>query len=169
MLADNDVELIEDYRGSIMAMTEAVRGAQHYVNVDFYITARDEMTAPLFKAMVAATERGVTVRLLFDHLGSRGIPGYQESLRRLEATDIRWHRMLPVRPLKGDFRRPDLRNHRKLLVADGRVGFTGSQNLTEPGYNKPKHHAAGRAWSSVRFSARGLVSRLWVGPVTPQG
>ena len=71
------------------------------------------------------------MRLLVDHLGSRGIPGYQETVRRLDATEIQWHPMLPVRPLKGNFRRPDLRNHRKLLVVDGRVGFTGSQNLTE--------------------------------------
>jgi hypothetical protein len=38
--------------------------------------------------MVAATQRGVTVRLLFDHLGSRGIPGHDEMLARLESTDI---------------------------------------------------------------------------------
>ena len=157
MLPDNDVEVIEDYRGSILAMTEAVRGAQNYVNVEFYITAWDEMTAPLFEAMVAATERGVTVRLLVDHLGSRGIPGYQETVRRLDATEIQWHPMLPVRPLKGDFRRPDLRNHRKLLVVDGRVGFTGSQNLTEPGYNKPKNHAAGREWVELMVRLQGPV------------
>jgi cardiolipin synthase len=61
--------------------------------------------------------------------------------------------MLPIQPLKGVIRRPDLRNHRKILVVDGRVGFTGSQNLTEPGYNKPKNHAAGREWVE-------LVARL---------
>ena len=54
--------------------------------------------------------------------------------------------MLPVRPLKGEFQRPDLRNHRKILVVDGRIAFTGSQNLIEPGYNKPKNHEAGREW-----------------------
>ena len=56
--------------------------------------------------------------------------------------------MLPVRPLKGQFQRPDLRNHRKLLVVDGRVGFMGSQNLIEPGYNKPNNHRAGGSRSS---------------------
>jgi cardiolipin synthase len=67
-------------------------------------------------------------------------------ITRLGPTGIEWHNMLPIQPLKGVIRRPDLRNHRKLLVVDGRVGFTGSQNLTEPGYNKPKNHAAGRKW-----------------------
>ena len=59
--------------------------------------------------------------------------------------------------LKGHFRRPDLRNHRKLLVVDGRVGFTGSQNLTEPGYNKPKNHAAGREWVELMVRLQGPV------------
>ena len=54
--------------------------------------------------------------------------------------------MLPIRPLKGQFQRPDLRNHRKLLVVDGRVGFMGSQNLIEPGYNKASNHKGGREY-----------------------
>jgi len=157
LVASNDVELFEDYQGSITAMTEAIAAAERYVNVEFYITAWDEMTEPLFAAMVDATQRGVTVRLLFDHLGSRGIPGYKDLLTRLGATEIQWHRMLPVELHKGRFRRPDLRNHRKLLVVDGRLGFTGSQNLTEPGYNKPKNHAAGRKWVELMARLHGPV------------
>jgi cardiolipin synthase len=84
---------------------------------------------------VSATQRGVKVRLLIDHLGSRGIPGYREMAGRLDATKIDWRLMLPVQPMKGKFRRPDLRNHRKILIVDGRVAYMGSQNLVEPGYN----------------------------------
>jgi cardiolipin synthase len=157
LVTGNDVELEPDYEGSILHMAEAVATATDYVNVEFYITAWDAVTAPLFDQMVAATERGVTVRLLFDHLGSRGIPGYQDMLTRLRETKIRWHPMLPVRPFRGSFRRPDLRNHRKLLVVDGRIGFTGSQNLTEPGYNKPKNHAAGREWVELMVRLQGPV------------
>lgn len=153
----NDVELFEDYQGSIAAMTEAIKNAKHYVNVEFYITAWDDMTEPLFAALVDATQRGVTVRLLFDHLGSRGIPGYKDTLAKLEATEIQWHRMLPVEFRRGRYRRPDLRNHRKLVVVDGRLGFTGSQNMIEPGYNKPKNHAAGRKWVELMVRVHGPV------------
>jgi cardiolipin synthase len=69
----------------------------------------------------------------------------------------RWQLMLPVQPLRGRYQRPDLRNHRKLLVVDGRIGFTGSQNLTEPGYNKPAHHAIGREWVELVVRVRGPV------------
>ena len=52
--------------------------------MEFYIAAWDEVTTPFFEALVAAAARGVTVRLLFDHLGSRGIPGYKEFVAKLD-------------------------------------------------------------------------------------
>jgi cardiolipin synthase A/B len=142
----NLVELIPGYVDAIEQMTEAVAAAVSTVEVEFYIAAWDDVTSPFFDALTAAADRGVTVRFLFDHMGSRGIPGHKEFIAKLEASRIHWHAMLPVRPLKGQFQRPDLRNHRKLMVVDGRIGFTGSQNLIEPGYNKPKNHAGGRKY-----------------------
>jgi cardiolipin synthase A/B len=156
-LGGNSVELLADYRGSIAAMAAEIEGARRFVHVEFYITAWDGVTQPLFDALVAATERGVAVRLLFDHLGSRGIPGYQAMLDRLADTKIEWHPMLPIHILKGEFRRPDLRNHRKIMVVDGRTAFVGSQNLVEPGYNKPKNHQAGREWVELMCRVEGPV------------
>ena len=157
LLPGNDVEVVPDYRGSIAAMAAAVERAERFVHVEFYITSWDEVTGPLFDALVRATERGVEVRLLFDHLGSRGIPGYRDLLERLSRTRIQAHPMLPIMPLKGRFRRPDLRNHRKLLVVDGAVGFTGSQNLVEPGYNKPANQKIGREWVELMVRLEGPV------------
>jgi cardiolipin synthase len=65
--------------------------------------------------------------------------------------------MLPIRPLKGEVRRPDLRNHRKILVVDGRVAFSGSQNLIEPHYDKPKNQKLGRAWVELMARVEGPV------------
>ena len=141
----NQVDLFPGY-GLDRGDDRRGRPATTWVHVEFYITAWDDVTGPFYEALVRAVERGVTVRLLFDHLGSRGIPGYKEFKARLDATGIEWHPMLPIQPLKGEWRRPDLRNHRKILVVDGAVAFTGSQNLIEPGYNKPKNHKAGREW-----------------------
>ncbi|HEX5916295.1 MAG TPA: cardiolipin synthase [Nocardioides sp.] len=142
----NRIDLIADYHEAIAAMTAEVAGAVTSVEVEFYISAWDDVTGPFFEALTAAAARGVDVRLLFDHMGSKGIPGYDEFEKRLAASAIAWWPMLPVRPLKGQFQRPDLRNHRKIMVVDGRVAFMGSQNLIEPGYNKPKNHKAGREW-----------------------
>jgi cardiolipin synthase A/B len=153
----NEVALYADYRESIDAMTAAVERAQHYVHAQFYITAWDSMTAPFFDALVRATARGVTVRLLFDYLGSKGIPGYRDMLTRLDETQIAWRALLPVGLRKGELRRPDLRNHRKILVVDGTEAFMGSQNLIEPGYDKEKNHRAGREWVELTCRVTGPV------------
>ncbi|MCB0895047.1 MAG: cardiolipin synthase [Nocardioidaceae bacterium] len=153
----NTVELLPDYEASIEAMRLEVAAAEHYVHVQFYISAWDHVTGPFFDELVRATERGVAVRFLFDHLGSRGIPGYQEFVKKLKATKIQWSPMLPIMPLKGEWRRPDLRNHRKILVVDGRVAFSGSQNLTEACYNKPKNQKLGRAWVELMARVEGPV------------
>ena len=155
MTYGNTVELFDDYRGSIEAMRREVAAAQEYVHVQFYISSWDEMTAPFFAELVRATERGVAVRFLFDHLGSRGIPRYRDLIARLRQTRVQWAPMLPIRPLAGEVRRPDLRNHRKILVVDGRVGFSGSQNLIEPGYDKPKNHRLGRTWVELMARVHG--------------
>ena len=156
-LVGNDATLFTDYRESIAAMTAEVERAERFVHVQFYITAWDEVTEPFFDALLRATERGVVVRLLFDHLGSRGIPGYKTMLTRLDTTQIQWHAMLPIGLGKDKRRRPDLRNHRKILVIDGSVAVMGSQNLVEPGYNKEKNHREGREWVELTCRLRGPV------------
>ena len=99
------------------------------------------------------------VRFLMDHMGSRSIPGYKELVAQLDASAIEWRPMLPVRPLKGQFQRPDLRNHRKILVVDGRVAFTGSQNLIEPGYNKASNHKDNREYVELVARVDGPAAR----------
>ncbi|WP_418062627.1 cardiolipin synthase [Pimelobacter simplex] len=153
----NEVQLWPDYRGTIAEMAAEIDRARSHVHIEFYITAWDEVTDPVFQAMIRATNRGVDVRLLFDHIGSRRIPGYKKMVKRLRGTRIAWHPMLPIKPLQGRFRRPDLRNHRKILVVDGSVGFTGSLNLTEPGYNKPANHQLGREWVELMVRLEGPV------------
>ena len=142
----NLVDRFPDYRGAINAMAAEVETATATVEVEFYIAAWDDVTAPVFEALEAAVARGVKVRMLIDHMGSRSIPEYADFEKRLTAVGIDWRPMLPVRPLKGQFQRPDLRNHRKLLVVDGKTAFMGSQNLIEPGYNKASNHKGGREY-----------------------
>src|SRR5699024_11262507 len=65
--------------------------------------------------------RGVEVRILIDHIGSLGYPGYRELVRLLDSSGLTWRRSLPIRPWRGEYQRIDLRNHRKILVVDGQV------------------------------------------------
>lgn len=159
LVGGNSADILADDTVSMAAMCREVAKAERTVHVQFYIAAWDSATSGFFDELVRATDRGVVVRLLVDHLGTRGIPGYAEFCRRLDASLIQWETMLPIAPLHGQIRRPDLRNHRKILVVDGQVAFAGSQNLIEPGYDKPKNHQVGREWVDLMVQLRGPVVR----------
>lgn len=157
LVGGNTATLMGTYEDSLAAMTEAISGAHRYVHVEFYILALDDTTAPFFDALEAAVARGVVVRVLLDHIASLRVPGFRKTLRRLKQIDVQWHFMLPVQPLRGKYQRPDLRNHRKLLIVDGDIGFTGSQNVIDRSYNKRSNRRRGLKWKE-------LVTRL-EGPV----
>ncbi|MCU1530772.1 MAG: cardiolipin synthetase 2, partial [Arthrobacter sp.] len=157
MVDNNSVELLPGYPNSITAMAAAVRQAKTFVNAEFYIMSTDHVTDELLTALEEAAERGVEVRILFDHLGTLRIKGYRKLIKRLKQSKIRWRPMLPLSPFRGQWRRPDLRNHRKIMVIDGDVAFTGSQNLIEPSYNNPRHRKVGRQWVELMACLRGPI------------
>ena len=154
---DNGAHLISDYQTSLDAMADAIRGAQDYVHVEFYILQADDSTDNFFRAMEEAAARGIPVRVLLDYWANRWKPKYRDTVRRLEAMGADWHVMLPVQPLRGRIQRPDLRNHRKLLVIDGTVGFLGSQNITDSSYNLPKNIRQGLHWVDLMVRVDGPV------------
>lgn len=153
----NAASLIEDYAASLAQLTDAVDTARIYVLCEFYIMAFDDTTAPFFASLERAVQRGVSVHVLFDHIGSRRVKGYRATTRRLDAIGVQWRPMLPVMPLKGKYQRPDLRNHRKLLVVDGTVGFLGSQNLIDRSYHKRSNLRRGLKWQELMTRVEGPV------------
>lgn len=154
---DNEAHLIADYQESLDAMADAIRGARRYVHVEFYILQADASTDNFFRALEEVSERGVTVRVLLDHWANRGKPFYRRTLKRLDAMGAQWHLMLPVQPLRGKYQRPDLRNHRKLLVIDGDIAFMGSQNVTDSTYNLRKNIRRGLHWVDLMVRLEGPV------------
>jgi cardiolipin synthase A/B len=131
----NTVEFLPDYNGTIKCIAEAIDSAQHYAHIEYYALVLDEATEGIFAAMERAVARGVKVRVLYDHLGSRAYKPYRAMQARLAAAGIESHRMLAVDPIHKEWSRLDLRNHRKIVIVDGQVGFTGSQNLVVNTYH----------------------------------
>ncbi|MDN6386652.1 MAG: cardiolipin synthase [Corynebacterium sp.] len=151
------VALHSDYQESLRKMAEAVDTAENYVNVQIYITAWDDSTDVFFSALERAVARGVKVRLMFDQVGSWKYPGYRTLGKRLTDIGVDWKLMLPLQPLKWRFRRPDLRNHRKILVVDGRIGFMGSQNMIDSSYLKSANQRKGRHWVDIMVEVSGPI------------
>jgi cardiolipin synthase len=151
--------LFGDYNASIQAMADAVKEAQRQVHVEFFITAWDDTTNVFFTELAAAVKRGVQVRLLYDDIASRRYPGFKQMNSRLTEVGIEWHEMMPIKPFKGKWRRPDLRNHRKLLVVDSKVAFMGSQNMIDSSYLLKGNLKVGRHWKDLNVKITGEIVR----------
>jgi cardiolipin synthase A/B len=157
LVGGNSAEIHTDYVESIEAMTEAVNAAKKYVHVEFYILAFDRTTVPFFEALRDAVERGVTVRVLMDHIAVLRAPGLARLVTKLRRMGVQWHFMLPVQPLRFKYQRLDLRNHRKILVVDGTVAYTGSQNMVDASYNKKSNIRRGLQWKDLMVRFEGPI------------
>lgn len=122
----NSVELIDDYDGFVDRLAADIRQAKRTVDILVYIFADDAVGQRLAAELAQAVRRGVRCRVMFDAIGShRWRCG---TLRLLRAAGVEVREALPVRWLRRRDR-ADMRNHRKLFVIDGAIGYAGSQNL----------------------------------------
>ena len=133
----NHGHLTKDSNDAIDSMISDIDAAKHHVHLSFYIWLPDNNGCKMVEALKRAAARGVTCRAIADELGSR-IMIKSEHWKGMAAAGVHLAVALPIgnpllRPLKG---RIDLRNHRKIVVVDGEVAWTGSMNLVDPRFFK---------------------------------
>ncbi|MGB3546170.1 MAG: cardiolipin synthase, partial [Saprospiraceae bacterium] len=125
----NRIELLDNYEAAYEAIVADIEAAKHHVHLEFYIFRDDRIGNLIIGAMERARARGVACRVLVDALGSYG--SIRTLKRRLRSAGVEVHDILPLRRrLRSS--RVDLRNHRKIAIIDGKVGYTGSQNIWNP-------------------------------------
>lgn len=124
----NELELMGDSIVFIDRLADDIEAAQSSCHLLFYIFVEDEAGWRIGEALKSASSRGVSCRLLLDSVGSRPFlrSRYAASLREAGVEVVE---SLPANLIRMAFARVDLRNHRKIAVVDGRVGYTGSQNI----------------------------------------
>ncbi len=124
----NDLQLLIDGQQTFGALFEAIDAAERSLLVQFYILRDDPTGRALSERLLAASARGVEVRLLYDPVGSFGLP--RRFRDRLRDGGVRIFEPSALRGSRNRFRL-NYRNHRKTLVADGRVAFLGGLNVGE--------------------------------------
>jgi cardiolipin synthase A/B len=134
VLGGNATELLAETNPVIGRLVQDIDQAQHHVHLLFYIFAADEVGERVVAALGRARSRGVRCRLLADAVGSRKF--LRARAPKLIGQGIEVVPVLPVNPVRRLFARLDLRDHRKLAVIDGRVAYTGSQNVVRADYGK---------------------------------
>lgn len=131
----NAVQLLSTTGGIIDTMLQDIDAAEHSCLLAFYIIEPQGRIEEILNAVLRAADRGVDCAVLADAVGSSGFFGsiWPEMLRE---AGVEVHSALPVGPLRTLFTRSDLRNHRKLLIVDSKIGYTGSYNLVDPRFFK---------------------------------
>lgn len=132
VFSGTSVELLSDYQGSIDRLVSDIDAAQHHVHLLTYIFATDATGNTVAEALIRAKKRGVHTRVMLDAVGSHG--GLVQLAPRLRNEGVEVVAMLPVGFFRHNAARFDLRNHRKLAVIDGLVGYAGSQNIVSPDF-----------------------------------
>jgi cardiolipin synthase len=125
--AGNAVTLYHDTQEAYEAILAAVAAARHHVHLEFFIYRGDEAGRRLFELLTEKARAGVEVRLLYDAAGSLWL-GWSGLLRRYLAAGGKADAFLPVNPIRS-WVQVNLRNHRKIVIVDGSVAFTGGMNI----------------------------------------
>ena len=127
--AGNHVQPLQDGPGTYRAMLAAIAAAQDHVNMETYIMEADEAGQRFADALIDKQRQGVQVNLIYDSVGSIGTP--KEFFQRLRDSGVNVLEFNPVNPLdvKVDWD-VNQRDHRKLLLVDGKTVFLGGINIS---------------------------------------
>ena len=129
LVSGNRVTLLHDGEQAFPAMLKAIAEAKREILLEMYWFASDEVGRQFADALIARAEAGVQVRVIYDAVGSIQSEGRMFSRLRDAGCDVEQYN--PIAPWRARFRVGVVNNrdHRKLLVVDRRVGFTGGVNL----------------------------------------
>ena len=123
---NNDIRIFTDGREKFQALLSEMDHARNYIHVQYYIIKNDELWKEIEEVLVRKVRQGVEVRVLFDSMGCRGM--HRSDWARLERAGIKVAEFFPA--LLGKLQlRINYRNHRKIVVIDGRIGFVGGFNV----------------------------------------
>ncbi|MGZ5062751.1 MAG: phospholipase D-like domain-containing protein [Usitatibacter sp.] len=128
--AGNRVVLLQNGAATYGAMLQAIAGARDSINMESYIFEDDEVGTKFADALVAKQAQGVQVTLIYDSVGSNGSSA--QFFKRLTDSGIQVLEFNPINPLaaKGLTYKIGNRDHRKLLIVDGRTAFMGGINIS---------------------------------------
>ncbi|MDO5658239.1 MAG: cardiolipin synthase [Paracoccus sp. (in: a-proteobacteria)] len=154
----NEVSLLPEDDTAIDQLVAAIDGARDHVHILFYIWLDDVSGRKVADAVARAAGRGVACRVVVDSLGSRAFLR-SDAWAGMKAAGARVVEAFPLRRpviLQALWRRLDLRNHRKIAIIDGSLGFTGSRNCSDMAFAVKRRYAP---WVDVFFAIRGPVLR----------
>ena len=130
-------------------MLEAISAAEHYVHLEMYMFLSDAIGNTFAQALSSKAKEGIPVRVIYDSIGSSAADPMQWATMRDAGVIVsEYHPVAPWRKRAGIFGR----NHRKNLIVDGIIGFTGGMNLGDPWSYQ---HFKENAWRDTQIQLTG--------------
>ena len=145
---DNQVEIYTDGYGFVFSLLQAIGRAEKHIHIDTYIIEDDPLGNLIADALTDKARQGVEVRLIYDDVGCWRVS--DSFFERMRDAGIDVHAFMPVR-FPAFTSKVNYRNHRKLCVVDGKVGFIGGMNLALR-YVKGR---GGRVWRDTHLRIEG--------------
>ena len=125
---DNDVDIFIDGNEKFRALMEDLRNAEHFIHIQYYIIKNDVLFNQIRDILIEKAAQGVEVRVLFDAMGCRSVR--HSFWRKLNEKGVQTAEFFPA-ILRRLQLRINYRNHRKIVVIDGTVAYTGGVNLAD--------------------------------------
>ncbi|QFI54133.1 cardiolipin synthase [Aeromonas simiae] len=159
MLSGNRMTLLEQPEAILGEIASDIRAATQSCYLEFYIWQPGGWADEVGEALIEVSQRGVDCRVLLDSVGSKHFfrSGWPQ---RLRSAGVQLIEVLPVGAWRIPFQRQDLRMHRKLVVIDDKVGYTGSMNMVDPRFFK--QDAGVGQWVDIMLRVQGpMVPLMW--------
>ncbi|MBI3552631.1 MAG: cardiolipin synthase ClsB [Elusimicrobia bacterium] len=148
-IGGNKLALLPDGGAVFRAMWDAIDAAKETINLETYILRSDQTGLEFSRRLQEKARRGVRVRLIFDSVGSMDIdPVFVNRLRNSGVQILEYHPIAPWRPRWSWGRR----DHRKILVVDGKTAFTGGVNISDAHL---KVREGGEGWRDAHVQLEG--------------
>jgi cardiolipin synthase A/B len=129
LIAGNKVTLLYDGPQTMDAMLAAIADAKDHINLETYIFDQDPLGLRFANLLIAKQRSGIQVNIIYDSVGTIGTPS--EFFKRMQDAGIRLIAFNPVNPLTQSGRwQLNNRDHRKILIVDGKIAFTGGINIS---------------------------------------
>ena len=147
----NRFEILHNTHRTLGLITQAIERAEHHVHLEYYIWEPDRAGRELRDVLIAKANEGVTVRFLYDSFGSFFLK--QRFLRPMVQAGISVRTFLPGQTFRERWSINN-RSHRKIVVVDGKVGFTGGMNIGDEYLGRIKRSGH---WRDTHLKVEGAV------------
>lgn len=151
----NETIVFEEGEQAFEAMLDSISAAERHIHIEFYIIRDDDLGSRLERLLIRKAQEGIHVRFLYDGIGSRQLG--KAYLKRLRNGGVETGSFFPPATTLLH-KRLNYRNHRKIVVVDGNIGFLGGLNIGDEYLGKDPYFGY---WRDTHFSIKGDAV-LWI-------